>query len=153
SSGMMVRLGFAVAAHIEPEILLVDEVLAVGDTAFQVKCLNKIAELKAQEKTIILVSHTMSNILQNTTRVLWIDHGKVKAFGDPEGTVEAYLRAVQVQLTTPSNAESKEQAASDSGIHISSVTLRDADGQRADSFAFGQPASVDVNYVVTGAVD
>ncbi|MET0441727.1 MAG: ABC transporter ATP-binding protein, partial [Casimicrobiaceae bacterium] len=56
SSGMMVRLGFAVAAHIEPEILLVDEVLAVGDTAFQAKCLNKIAELKAQDKTIILVS-------------------------------------------------------------------------------------------------
>jgi ABC-type polysaccharide/polyol phosphate transport system ATPase subunit len=153
SSGMMVRLGFAVAAHIEPEILLVDEVLAVGDTAFQVKCLNKIAELKEQEKTIILVSHTMPSILQNATRVLWIDHGKVKAFGDPEDTVEAYLRAVQVQPTTQSTAEPKEQPASDSGIHISSVTLRDADGHKADRFAFGQPASVDVDYVVTGAVD
>src|SRR5215510_3548352 len=153
SSGMMVRLGFAVAAHIEPEILLIDEVLAVGDTAFQVKCLNKIAELKEQEKTIILVSHFMPNVLQNSTRVLWIDHGKVKAFGDPEDTVEAYLRAVQAQPTTPSTADPKEQAVSDSRIHISSVTLRDADGRKADCFTFGQPASVDVNYVVTGTVD
>ncbi len=70
STGMMVRLGFAVAAHINPDILLVDEVLAVGDTAFQAKCLNKIAELKEQEKTIVLVSHTMPSILQHSSRVL-----------------------------------------------------------------------------------
>ena len=82
SSGM-VRLGFAVAAHIDPEILLVDEVLAVGDAAFQAKCLNKMAELKEQRRTIILVSHTMPNILQHSTRVLWIDHGEIRAFGDP----------------------------------------------------------------------
>src|SRR5262249_52540875 len=153
STGMMVRLGFAVAAHIEPEILLVDEVLAVGDTAFQAKCLNKIAELKEQEKTIILVSHTMSSILQHATRVLWIDHGKVKAFGDPEDTVEEYLRAVQVDTATGSTVEPKAHAASDSPIHISSVTLRDAEGREAESFAFGQPASVDINYVLTGAID
>ena len=94
SSGMMVRLGFAVAAHIDPDILLVDEVLAVGDTAFQAKCLNKIAELKEQDKTIVLVSHTMPSILQHSSRVLWIDHGTVQAFGDPEETVERYLRTV-----------------------------------------------------------
>src|SRR5262249_9385494 len=153
STAMMVRLGFAVAAHIEPEILLVDEVLAVGDTAFQAKCLNKIAELKEQEKTIILVSHTMSSILQHATRVLWIDHGKVKAFGDPEDTVEGYLRAVEADAATGSTAEPRARAASDSPIHISSVTLRDAEGREAESFAFGQPASVDINYVVTGAID
>ena len=96
SSGMEVRLGFAVAAHIDPEILLVDEVLAVGDAAFQAKCLNKLAELKEQRRTIILVSHTMPNILQHSTRVLWIDHGEIRAFGDPEGTVERYLGSVAV---------------------------------------------------------
>ena len=83
SSGMMVRLGFAVAAHINPDILLVDEVLAVGDTSFQAKCLNKIAELKEQERTIVLVSHAMPSILQHSSKVLWIDHGKVQGYGRP----------------------------------------------------------------------
>src|SRR5262245_64041981 len=99
---MMVSCALLSAGQSAHEILLVDEVLAVGDTAFQAKCLNKIAELKEQEKTIILVSHSMPSILQNATRVLWIDHGKVKAFGDPEDTVEGYLRAVQADAATGS---------------------------------------------------
>ena len=153
SSGMMVRLGFSVAAHIEPEILLIDEVLAVGDTAFQAKCLNKIAELKQQDKTIILVSHSMPSIVQNTMRVLWVDHGKVQAFGDPEETVEGYLRAIQANATTGSATEAEALAISDSRIRISKVTLRDAEGHEAQSLTSGQPASVDIDYVVTGAVD
>jgi len=153
SSGMMVRLGFAVAAHIEPEILLVDEVLAVGDTAFQAKCLNKIAELKEQDKTIILVSHTMPSILQHSTRVLWVDHGKLQAFGDPEETVEEYLRSVQAHVSAGSEIEPGERPASDSPIHISSVTLRDAEERVVHSLTFGQPASIDVAYVTSGQVD
>lgn len=153
SSGMMVRLGFAVAAHIEPEILLVDEVLAVGDTAFQAKCLNKIAELKEQDKTIILVSHTMPSIVQNATRVLWVDHGKIQAFGDPEETVERYLRSVQVQGSGGSGSQASVRPAPDSPIRISSVTLRDPDGREAHSLVSGQPASIDIGYVVSGPVD
>jgi ABC-type polysaccharide/polyol phosphate transport system ATPase subunit len=153
SSGMMVRLGFAVAAHIEPEILLVDEVLAVGDTAFQAKCLNKIAELKERDKTIVLVSHTMPSILQHSTRVLWIDHGKVQAFGDPEETVERYLRSVQAQAAPGSGAEPEARPVSDSPIRIAGVTLRDAAGRATDSIVYGQPASVDVAYSVDRPVD
>jgi lipopolysaccharide transport system ATP-binding protein len=94
SSGMAMRLGFAVAAHINPDILLVDEVLAVGDAAFQAKCLNKLAELREQAKTIVLVSHNMTNIIQHCNRVVWLDRGTVRAVGDPETIVEEYLRAV-----------------------------------------------------------
>jgi lipopolysaccharide transport system ATP-binding protein len=152
SSGMMVRLGFAVAAHIEPDILLVDEVLAVGDTAFQAKCLNKIAELKEQDKTIILVSHAMPSILQHSSRVLWIDHGTLKGFGDPEDTVERYLRTVHEH--SGSNAPTLDESAmSDSPIRITSVTVRNANGDALGSLVYGQPASVEVAYAVTRPIE
>ena len=153
SSGMMVRLGFAVAAHIEPEILLVDEVLAVGDAAFQAKCLNKIAELKEQDKTIVLVSHVMPSILQHSTRVLWIDHGRVQAFGDPDETAERYMRTVQAQAAAGSAEEPAIRPTPDSPIQITTVTLRDADGRPVHSIAYGQPASVEIGYVVAGPID
>jgi len=151
SSGMMVRLGFAVAAHIDPEVLLVDEVLAVGDTAFQAKCLNKIAELKEQDKTIVLVSHTMPSILQHSTRVLWIDHGKVQAYGDPDETVDAYLRSVHVQMAAKTNASAAPLA--HSPIHITGVVVRNAHDQSDPHVAYGETAAVDVTYTVTAPVD
>lgn len=151
SSGMTVRLGFAVAAHIDPDILLVDEVLAVGDTAFQAKCLNKIAELKDQDKTIVLVSHSMPSILQHSLRVLWIDHGTIQAFGDPDETVESYLRTVHSQGTnaTPQNAESS----ADSPIRITSVTVRNPDGRANGSLSYGEPGWVDIAYTVTDPIE
>jgi ABC-type polysaccharide/polyol phosphate transport system ATPase subunit len=151
SSGMMVRLGFAVAAHINPDVLLVDEVLAVGDTAFQAKCLNKIAELKEMERTIILVSHTMPSILQHSSRVLWIDHGKVQGFGDPDETVEAYLRTVhQVQDASPSEVEAPT---SDSPIHIVGVEIHDDRHQANAVLRYGEPGYVEITYRVSRPVD
>ncbi len=151
SSGMMVRLGFAVAAHINPDILLVDEVLAVGDTSFQAKCLNKIAELKEQERTIVLVSHAMPSILQHSSKVLWIDHGKVQGYGNPDETVEAYLRTVH------SGAEDKPAAepapTSDSPIHIVAVDVRHAHDGPSEVLRYGEPAHIDITYRVTGDVD
>ena len=151
SSGMMVRLGFSVAAHIDPEILLVDEVLAVGDTAFQAKCLNKIAELKEQDKTIVLVSHTMPSILQHSTRVLWIDHGTVQAYGDPDETVEAYLRSVHANMTA--NASALATPLADSPIHITGVVVRDHHGRTDGRATFGQPAWIEVAYTVAAPVE
>ena len=151
STGMMVRLGFAVAAHINPDILLVDEVLAVGDTAFQAKCLNKIAELKEQEKTIVLVSHTMPSILQHSSRVLWIDHGTVQAFGDPDETVERYLRTVHAHGA--STAAQDQRATTDSPIHVTNVTVRNARGESHECLDYGEPATVEIDYVVTRPVD
>jgi ABC-type polysaccharide/polyol phosphate transport system ATPase subunit len=90
SSGMFVRLGFAVAVHTDPEIILVDETLAVGDEAFQEKCLNKIAEFQREERTIVFVSHDMNAVRRVATRALWLSHGKVVADGDAEAVIEAY---------------------------------------------------------------
>lgn len=151
STGMMVRLGFAVAAHIDPDILLVDEVLAVGDTAFQAKCLNKIAELKEQAKTIVLVSHTMPSILQHSSRVLWVDHGTVKAFGDPDETVEQYLRTVHDHGVSAAAQDPREAA--DSPIHVTGVTVRNARGEVRDHLDYGQPAWVEIDYAVNRPVD
>ena len=152
SSGMMVRLGFAVAAHINPDVLLVDEVLAVGDTAFQAKCLNKIAELKEMERTIILVSHTMPSILQHSSRVLWIDHGKVQGFGDPDETVEAYLRTVhQVQDAVDARRRAARRATARSTSWR--VEIHDDRHQANAVLRYGEPGYVEITYRVTRPVD
>src|SRR4051794_36764744 len=91
SSGMYVRLAFAVAAHLEPDILIVDEVLAVGDAAFQRKCLGKMRDMRSQGRTVILVSHTMPTISSLCQKVIWLDAGRVKMIGETAKVVSAYL--------------------------------------------------------------
>ncbi len=91
SSGMYLRLAFAVAAHLEPEILIVDEVLAVGDAAFQRKCLGKMSEVSGEGRTVLLVSHNMAAITSLATNCLWLDAGKVRRLGPPGEVVPAYL--------------------------------------------------------------
>ncbi|CAN5575396.1 hypothetical protein BH09ACT4_BH09ACT4_01400 [soil metagenome] len=90
SSGMYVRLGFSVAVHVEPEILIVDEVLAVGDAAFQVKARQKFAEFRAAGKTIILVSHSMGAVSSMCDQAAWLDHGRLVATGTAEDVVASY---------------------------------------------------------------
>ena len=90
SSGMYVRLAFAVAAHLEPEILLVDEVLAVGDIRFQTKCLGKMGEVAHAGRTVILVTHQLNQIRRLCNRVIWMDAGKVRREGQTALTVSAY---------------------------------------------------------------
>jgi len=92
SSGMYVRLAFAVAAHLEPEILVIDEVLAVGDAAFQKKCLGKIGEVARGGRTVLFVSHNMGAVRQLCSSVMWLDLGKVKAHGGSPDMVDLYLR-------------------------------------------------------------
>jgi lipopolysaccharide transport system ATP-binding protein len=93
SSGMYVRLAFAVAAHLEPEILIVDEVLAVGDAAFQRKCLGKMSDVAASGRTVILVSHNMAAIQQLCTRSIWLHDGTLQAIGPTADVVAAYAES------------------------------------------------------------
>lgn len=95
SSGMYVRLAFAVAAHLEPEILVVDEVLAVGDAAFQKKCLGKMSDVAHEGRTVLFVSHNMSAILNLCSNVFVLERGQVTAKGTPSEAVAAYLRDSQ----------------------------------------------------------
>jgi ABC-type polysaccharide/polyol phosphate transport system ATPase subunit len=91
SSGMFVRLGFAVAVNVDPDVLIVDEVLAVGDAEFQAKCGDKIAEYRDRNKTIVLVTHAMDDVVRLCGRAAWIDHGRLRMVGAPGEITHAYL--------------------------------------------------------------
>jgi ABC-type polysaccharide/polyol phosphate transport system ATPase subunit len=91
SSGMYMRLGFAVAIHVDPDVLLIDEVLAVGDQGFTVKCLDKFAEFRRRNKTILLVTHSLDLVEKFCDRALWLDKGKTLAEGEPKRVVASYL--------------------------------------------------------------
>jgi len=113
SSGMYVRLGFAVAVHADPDILLIDEVLAVGDEEFAQKCLGKIQEMKYRGVTLMVVTHQLDLIRTLCDRTLWLDHGKMAAIGDPVRVVDAYLQNVSgniVNLTSDAEIDSGEPA-------------------------------------------
>lgn len=92
SSGMYMRLAFAIAINVEADILLIDEVLAVGDQHFQEKCLDKLKELRSEGKTIVFVSHGRGTIENLCTRAVWLDQGKVRMDGDPKVVMEEYVK-------------------------------------------------------------
>jgi lipopolysaccharide transport system ATP-binding protein len=104
SSGMQMRLAFAVAAHLEPEILLVDEVLAVGDIAFQKKCLGKMQEVSQSGRTIVFVSHQMNQIRRLCERVIWLDAGQIRAKGFKGEVIAAYEAAMMPDAQCGRNA-------------------------------------------------
>ena len=94
SSGMYMRLGFAVAIHVDPDVLLIDEVLAVGDEAFTRKCLDKISEFRRRGKTILFVTHSLGLVEKMCDDVLWLNHGRTRGRGDPKRVVDEYLTYV-----------------------------------------------------------
>ncbi|MFQ3580745.1 ABC transporter ATP-binding protein [Chloracidobacterium validum] len=91
STGMRMRLAFSVAVNVDPDILIIDEVLAVGDAAFMEKCLGRMREFKAKGKTMLLVTHETAALTEWCRRALWLDYGQVRALGDPAEVVQAYL--------------------------------------------------------------
>ncbi|HSL81528.1 MAG TPA: ABC transporter ATP-binding protein [Thermoanaerobaculia bacterium] len=116
SSGMYVRLGFAVAVHTDPDVLLVDEVLAVGDEAFAHRCLRRIEELLAAGKTLVFVSHALDLVEDLCDRVLWLDGGRPRLLGEPRRVVDAYRQAVAEEegrghLEAKARSDSRPEAA------------------------------------------
>jgi len=106
SSGMYLRLGFAVAIHVDPEVLLIDEVLAVGDEAFTHKCLDKFAEFRRRDKTVLLVTHALNLVERFCDEALWLNDGRARAMGDPRRVVSAYITDVE-------KLEERQMAAAD----------------------------------------
>ncbi|PTY06947.1 hypothetical protein DB347_10130 [Opitutaceae bacterium EW11] len=105
SSGMYVRLAFAVAAHLEPEILIIDEVLAVGDAEFQAKCLGKMREVsRADGRTVLFVSHNMAAVKSLCSRVVWLEKGKVRSAGEADKLVVEYLNEAKLKSGTSTSA-------------------------------------------------
>ncbi len=110
SSGMYMRLGFAVAINVDPDILITDEVLAVGDEAFQRKCMDRIYTLKKRGKTILFVSHGMAQVRDLCDRALWFDHGRLLIDGEPTAAIDAYLGQTNQRDAARLQAESEEEA-------------------------------------------
>ena len=138
SSGMYLRLGFAVAIHVNPDILLIDEVLAVGDEGFTHKCLDKFAEFRRRGKTILLVTHSLALIERFCDEALWLDAGRVRAAGDPKRVVGAYLTAVE-------EGEERELAATTARAveAVRTMEARETGGAEAgeDANRSGDPAT------------
>jgi lipopolysaccharide transport system ATP-binding protein len=138
SSGMYLRLAFAVAAHLESEILLVDEVLAVGDVGFQRKCLGKMGEIAHGGRTVLFVSHNLGAVTGLCNRGIWIDGGRVAGDGDVEEVTEAYFRTFaegHFQFRDPAH-----------GFAIDKVVLRGGSGEAAASFRPGEDLAVEITY-------
>lgn len=152
SSGMYVRLGFAVAAHIDPDILLIDEVLAVGDIAFQAKCAQKMRELKSSGTTMVFVSHNLSAVQSICSRVILLNEGQIKQVGRPEEVISAYQDSVYEQsekeLAKKIASGSEKIERKDSHlIEITDVCLSNGSRERKKTLSYGEPISVKINYL------
>lgn len=145
SSGMTVRLAFAVAAHLESEIMIVDEVLAVGDAAFQKKCIDKMRDVAGAGRTIILVSHNLSTISRICERGIWMDQGKVRMDGDVLDVIEQYERSSSVGM----EADQGSGADSSTGCRIQSVGVLNPAGEPLQSVESGAPIVLEVRGIST----
>ncbi len=118
SSGMAMRLGFSIATHIQPDILLIDEVLAVGDLAFQQKCLDRIIDFKRKHCTILLVSHDTHFVAQHCDSAVWLDKGQIRNLGPAAEVVDQYVEAMQEKVAVYKNGSSQNKAKSNSQIAV-----------------------------------
>jgi ABC-type polysaccharide/polyol phosphate transport system ATPase subunit len=179
SSGMYMRLGFAVAIHVDPDVLLVDEVLAVGDEAFTRKCLDKIGEFRRRGKTILLVTHSLGLVEKMCDEALWLRHGRSAGRGDPKRIVDAYLSHVaggeEILLASehgqlPEGAAAEAPPATPPGetapdptyregrwgsgdVEIARVRLLDSQGRERHLFVTGEGLTVALDVRVRREID
>ncbi len=147
SSGMYARLGFSVAAFSEPDVLLVDEVLAVGDTAFQRKAIDKMREFVQAGRTVVLVSHDLGNVRGLCRQTLWLERGQIKALGATEDVVAAYLDDVNLRAAREQAARDRTETRGGSGdARFAQVRLLDAAGHPVDLFRPGESIRVRADY-------
>jgi ABC-type polysaccharide/polyol phosphate transport system ATPase subunit len=144
STGMYLRLGFAIAAHLDPDVLLLDEILAVGDAEFQTKCIERINQLKRNGKTIVFVSHNLAAVESLCDRVFLLRKGELYRTGPAQSVIAEYehlLGEMSAQATSELGAGDSRPAA-----QITSVTTFDSDGRKTTSIATGDPIRVEVAY-------
>lgn len=150
SSGMYVRLGFSVAINVDPDVLLVDEVLAVGDEAFQRKCNEKFAELRRAGKTIVLVSHGMAGVQNLCDRVAWFSHGRLMQVGKPRDVIEAYTGTVQIDREVDDGGHNRWGSGEG---RITNVCFLGGDGQPVTKLRSGEPATLRLSYDMRSPIE
>jgi len=145
SSGMYVRLAFAVAAHLEPEILLIDEVLAVGDAAFQKKCLGKISTIAGEGRTVLFVSHNMPAVKSLCTRAILVDHGQIEREGDTAAVVQHYLsRGADVG----GKVWTESERPGNHSFKLDSLRLLNVSGEEVSSINISEDLLIEMTYEV-----
>lgn len=147
STGMYMRLAFAVAAHLEPEILVVDEVLAVGDAAFQAKCLRKMEDVASHGRTVLFVSHNMLAIRSLCQRAVWLSRGKVEEIGDAEKVVSDYHNRVTPMAGSEDIDAVVAAIPPDSMFRLRRISVGQAD-ERTLVVSNGQPVDIEIQYEV-----
>ncbi len=154
SSGMHMRLAFAVAAHLQPEVLLVDEVLAVGDAQFQRKSLGKLDDVAHEGRTIVFVSHNLAAVQRLCERTVWLDHGEIRADGPTSEVLAAYQRHTAArrqggEVIVPEDV----QRIGTGEAKLRRVGLRDEHGTAVDTLNLGQPCALTMSFEVTQPIE
>lgn len=149
SSGMYMRLGFSVAIHVKPDILIIDEILAVGDQAFQTKCIDRIYEMKSKGTTIIMVSHNLAVMRKLCTKLIWLENGAIREAG-PTETVAGYYQAFShdregKQLSNRAAGSFKRAGSGE--IELTAVRILNADYQENNTFRTGDSLTIEMDYL------
>jgi ABC-type polysaccharide/polyol phosphate transport system ATPase subunit len=153
SSGLYARLGFAVAIYSRPDIVLVDEVLAVGDAAFRRRALEALRRLIAEGKTVLFISHDMWNVRRLCSEILWMEEGRVRAYGPAGEIAERYMNEINIEALANQSVNLQSHRGGTGEIRYSSVELVDAGGQPATAIAAGGTLVVRAAYRAERAVE
>ena len=143
SSGMYVRLGFSVAINVDPDVLLIDEVLAVGDEEFQRKCLERINDLRDAGKTIVVVTHSLMTVRSLCDEAVWLENGEMKAYGKADEVADAYLGKVQVEKQAQEEADPESKW---SKVRITGLELLDSAGGPSRRVRTGEQVTFRLHY-------
>jgi lipopolysaccharide transport system ATP-binding protein len=152
SSGMRLRLGFAVAAHLEPDILIIDEVLAVGDAAFQKKCIDAIERLRAAARTILFVSHNLTAVENLCERCVWVDNGEVRMDGESRTVIRDYMGSVRESQTASAALEGAQNRRGNGKIRFTGIEFLSLDGLAQKVIRAGDPVVFRFHYHASEAV-
>lgn len=147
SSGMYVRLGFSIAINVDPDILLIDEILAVGDAEFQRKCSDKFAELRAQGKTIVIVTHALTTVRELCDHVALLEHGHLRAQGPATEVVDRYMGDVFAE------EETREDVPAAGAARVDRIELLDGSGARLQAARTGNPVTLRLHYAAPEPVE
>lgn len=146
STGMHLRLAFAVAAHLEPDILVVDEVLAVGDAEFQEKCLRRMESVEREGRTVVFVSHNLGAVRNLCQRTVWLERGRVQRTGATTDVIEAYIRAQR-------HGEGTGDSALRAGpVTVHAIRVTDRAGRPTETVQRDEPVIIEVRYELTAAI-
>jgi ABC-type polysaccharide/polyol phosphate transport system ATPase subunit len=150
STGMYVRLAFAVAINVDPQLLIIDEILAVGDVTFQQKCFEKFADFRNEGRTIVLVTHAMNSVRDMCDRAIWLEHGKLVAEGDPSDLVEAYTERMLGERGVRTDGSTRRGSGE---VQINRVEMFVGDGTiSAKRFRTGDDVRLRLHYRATKAI-